>query len=120
MVIVSDRGHEIKKKQHSKKNMTRAERDSRKKLFLTIGVIVLLCLSIAYQAVTGLIRGEIGSENYYGQPVDPVVQLLVLVVLAIVGVVLAWQYFHKKPETKKEKRKRNKGQFFKYPHEKLP
>ena len=107
-----------KRKQHKKKRLTRKERRGR---YISAIIAVIILTVLVYQAISGIITGNwIGGHNYFGQPVDPALQLIVLIVLAFVGTVSAWQFFFGKKKTKKEKGKRKKRQECKYPHEKLP
>lgn len=92
-------------------------RKSRRTQALTAIVAIALGLLLAYQAITDIIEGNyVMGENYLGQPVGPGLQLIVCVVALVVGVVLAWQYFHPKSEPE-GKKKREKPCNFKWPHD---
>ena len=108
----------MKRKQHKKKRLSRKERRGR---YLSAIFAVIIVTVIVHQAISGIVTGNwTGGLNYFGQPVDPALQLIVVIVLAFIGTVLAWQFFFGKKETEKEKDKRKKSQECKYPHEKLP
>ncbi len=108
----------MKRKEHKKKRLTRKERRWR---CISAILAVIIVTVLVYQAISGIVTVNwTGGLNYFGQPVDPALQLIVVLVLAFVGTVSAWQFFFGKKETKKEKDKRKKGQEYRYPHQKFP
>lgn len=100
--------------------MTGAKMTKRKRFILCVVVMTPFCLLMAFQAIVGIVTGNLGGRNYYGQPVGPVLQLIFLSVAAFVGIVKIRQHVHKKPISKKRKRKRPKPDYLKYPHEGMP
>jgi hypothetical protein len=100
--------------------MTKGGRDSRKRNMLAAAVAIPMVALLAYQAISDLVHGRIGGENYYGQPVGPALQLIVLAALAVVGTVLGWHYLFGKPMVKDKEKKRNRSRENKYPHEQVP
>lgn len=112
----------MKVKHHKKKRLTHKQKRIRNiAVILTIALLVLL----AYQAISGIINGDwTRGSNFYGQPVDPALQLLGLTALVIVSAVLAWRYFFgrekTKEEMKKEKKAERKHSHLKYPLKKMP
>jgi hypothetical protein len=80
-------------------------------------VAVGLALILAWQAITAIVEGNyVMGENYLWQPVGPGLQLIGLAVALFVAVVMAWQYFHPKPEPKVKKRK-VKPFIWRWPHQ---
>ncbi|MCL5282516.1 MAG: hypothetical protein M1376_21725 [Planctomycetes bacterium] len=67
-----------------------------------------LCLLLAHQAITSIVTGDyVMGENYMGQPVGPGLQLVVLATALVVGIVAVWQYFHPKPDAKKNSKSKS-------------
>ena len=78
----------------------------RRNVILSAIVAAGLALLLAYQAIKDIVDGNyVMGENYFGQPVGPGIQLLVLLVVLFVGIVSAWQYLHPRPESKRKKEK---------------
>jgi len=112
----------MRRKEHKKKRLTHKER-RHKYISAIVGVGVIAIL--VYQCISGLVTGKwIWGLNYYGQPVTPGLQLILLIVLVFIGVVSVWKFFFGKEETKKEKKQRQKAQrkssHLRYPHQNMP
>jgi len=52
----------------------------------------LIVAMIALQAVTRLLSGNLFYGNYYNQPLNPFLQLIIVASVLIAGIVLLWRY----------------------------
>lgn len=85
---------------------------------MTALVTLAVGFLLAYQAITNIVQGNyVMGENYMGQPVGPGLQLTVCLVALVVGVILAWQYFHPKPQSGNKKKTRSKPLYSRWPHD---
>ncbi len=116
------RYHGVKMKQNRqhKKRITRAARNSRRRNVLAATVAIAMIALVAYQAISDLINGRIGGENYYGQPVGPGLQLIVLAVITVIGTILGWRHLFSKPSAKDKQKKRDGSGGNGYRHEQMP
>lgn len=55
-------------------------------------VMALVTLSLFAQGLTDLLAGElVGSKNYYGQPLGPILQLIGVTVIIVVACLAIWR-----------------------------
>lgn len=83
------------------------KREKRLNIFAGIVVCVFLVI-LAGQALLRILSGDlIGGKNYYGQPVGPVLQLIVVLACLIVIAIMAWRHWCGDRKPDKEKHYRN-------------
>ena len=81
----------------------------RKRTFLSWVVGAVLVIVLAAQAISDLVaRNFWGRVNYYGQPVDPILQIIILLAILIIGAVGLWMRFKTKRDRSGEGPKRPK------------
>jgi hypothetical protein len=62
-----------------------------KRTFLSWVVGTVLVIVLAAQAISDLVaRNFLGGTNFYGQPIDPILQILTIHIILIVGGVGLW------------------------------
>lgn len=106
-------------KRKNKHNTREQRKKKRTKFFLVVCTICIFIL-IAYQAITGIINNDWqGGLNYYGQPVDPGLQLVVLISVIVIGIIWIWQQIFGKKEQKQKKKAKHKYSYVQYPHERI-
>ena len=89
--------------------MPRSGKESRKRNIIAAAIAIPMIVLVAYQAISNIIHGRTGGENYLWQPVGPGLQLSVLVVIAVVGAVSGWRYLFGKPIDKDKEKKINRS-----------
>jgi len=83
--------------------MMSKKREKRLNVFAGIFVCVFLVV-LAGQAFLRILSGDlIGGKNYYGQPVGPVLQFIVVIACLIVIAIMAWR--HRRGDRKPDKEK---------------
>ena len=91
------------------------EQKARRRLNIICGIFV--CVFLVILAVQALIRISSGDfiwgKNYYGQPVGPVLQLIVVLACLIVIGIAVWRHWHKSSEQLKKSNGRQQPDWMK-------
>jgi hypothetical protein len=81
----------------------------------------LFLLVLEGQAILRISSGDfVGGTNYMGQPVGPVIQLIVVFVCMIVIGVTGWRHLRSTPEQHKKKGTQRQPEWLKQPPYKFP
>jgi len=95
------------------------KRDKRLQV-LSAGVVYVFLLILAGQALLRISSGDFaGGKNYMGQPVGPLLQLIVVAVCLTVIGATAWRYWRGAPE-RKYKKKIGQSEWLRKPPYKFP
>jgi ABC-type nickel/cobalt efflux system permease component RcnA len=103
------------------KRLSGEARKSRRTQAISAILTIAIGSLLAFQAITAIARGDrIMGENYLGQPVGPGLQLIVCAVAIVVGIVLAWQSFRRKPKPERKEKVKSNAIYFRWPHDNIP